>query len=246
MNEKLSQRPRNQKPRKKGGPVLWRNANSTPEDPSIYYIVDDKRRFLGVYSSTAAANRAANLVRTQKDFAVRWGRNKVRVLPQKLVDNTRSRNNSEKDNTGDGDTLSPPIREVPGQQDSKTSGVPADKLGWQKKKTAPDAPPSSADGVSSKSAPSAAPPLPSSGNPIQSVYVALDQSLCLGLFTQKARAWEACMKHKTQMTYSVDLTHAKQWVDKSGMPLLEGMISGSGRHCWCVRVCTVDEMPHGR
>jgi hypothetical protein len=253
MNEKLSQKPRNQRPRKNGSLALSRDVNPVPEDPSKYYIVDDETRFLGVYSSTAAANRAAKLVRARKDYPARRAHdefhncgNKVRVLPQKLIGITRSRNDSEKDSVGDGHTLSPPTKEDPDQQDSKTIDAPANKPDRRRKKTTPDTLPSSADGVSGKPTPFATSPVPSSEKPVQSVHVALDNSLCLGLFTEKPAAWEACMKHKTQMTYSVDLMHAKKWVDKSGMPYLEGMISGSGRHCWHVKVCVVDEMPHGR
>jgi hypothetical protein len=77
---------------------------------------------------------------------------------------------------------------------------------------------------------------------IETVHLALDNAMCLGIFTEKTKAWDACLKHKTQMTYSVELRNEKKWVDKDGMPHVKGNIGGSGMHCWHVKVYRVDEV----
>ncbi|KAF2119865.1 hypothetical protein BDV96DRAFT_566217 [Lophiotrema nucula] len=73
-----------------------------------------------------------------------------------------------------------------------------------------------------------------------SVYAALQAGLCLGVCVEKPDAWEACLKHKGQVTYSTDLRDETKWIDKEGMPHVEGILSGSGWHRWSVRKFAVD------
>jgi hypothetical protein len=73
------------------------------------------------------------------------------------------------------------------------------------------------------------------------VYLALDFSLCLGVFTTQAPAWDACTKHKTQITYAVDLQQGRQWVDADFIPHLQGKIPGGAFHHWTVRKCMIDD-----
>ncbi|KAF2449939.1 hypothetical protein P171DRAFT_428059 [Karstenula rhodostoma CBS 690.94] len=249
MNEKLSQRPRKQRSRKQGGSVSWRSVNLTPVSPSIYYTVEDQRDFLGVYSSTATATKAARLAGAWEDYLSKWVDeglhdcgNKVRILPQKLIEKEETKNENEKDGTGDGKFLGAPTKDDAKKQDSKPLDALTDEPD-QDPHIIPDASHVSANGGPTKSTSSDARPILPSETPIQSIYVALDHSLCLGLFTEKSNAWAACMKHKTQLTYSVALTNEKRWVDKDGLPFLKGTISGGGGHCWYVRLCTIDEMP---
>jgi hypothetical protein len=78
------------------------------------------------------------------------------------------------------------------------------------------------------------------------VYLALDFSLCIGVFTNRTQAWEACTKHKTQIMWSVDLQNEKQWVDKDLMPHLQGTLPGGSIHHWTVRKYIVDGLWGGR
>ncbi|KAJ4360863.1 uncharacterized protein N0V89_001430 [Didymosphaeria variabile] len=262
MNEKLAQRPRKQRPRTKGSHVQWKSRTVAVIDPSLYYVVDDQRDFLGVYSTTATATNAARLAGAFEGRLASWvedglmGGVGVRILPQKLSDDRSSVQNARKEELENNIEKRETENELPvetpndlefSQHNTKPLDLSQDdESSQQDQTTTPGNPPVNADTTAKETIPPNVALNTTTKSSIKSVYVALDHSLCLGLFTEKSMAWEACMKHKTQMTYSVDLRHARQWVDKDGMPYLEGMIGGSGRHCWHVRPCVVDEMPKRR
>lgn len=80
---------------------------------------------------------------------------------------------------------------------------------------------------------------------MQTVYMAMDKGLRLGVCTKKSSAWSVCMKHKMHITYSVDLKGERRWIDEEGMPYLTGSIRGGGTHCWYVQPFTIDKLARG-
>ncbi|KAJ4304660.1 hypothetical protein N0V90_000187 [Kalmusia sp. IMI 367209] len=212
MNEKLAQRPRKQRSHKQNS--HGNNYPKAPLDPSQFYILENDRELLGVYSTIAAATGAAKLAGALEYYLARWVDegirdcgNHVRILPQKLQGikipagsklNEQSGNQDFTNKIGEEDDLK---ESEQGLKNEKSEGATPDSGSLTH--------------------------LPATRD-VTSVYVALDRSLCLGLYTEKNRAWDSCMRHKMQMTYSVDLKNEKQWVDKDGMPFLQGTIGGSG------------------
>jgi len=79
------------------------------------------------------------------------------------------------------------------------------------------------------------------------VYLAADRRdtgelLCVGAFTEKYEAWEACLKYKSQLAYCSTVKDEILWVDDLGMPHVRGKIDGSGVHHWFVRMYMLDEI----
>lgn len=253
MNEKLAQKPRKHKSRGKNSYPRGKNRTTAPRDPSLHYVVDNERGFLGVYSTTATATTAARIAGASDYLLSRWveeglyDSSTVRILPQKVRGMEipgEAGTNSSKDTTEVNDT---PVRPKNREPSPTAKTFPNDlaKTGQNYHDENATTKPTPTEDTTQKRDPSPKPDATTRKTP-EIIYAALDRSLCLGLFTEKARAWEACIKHKTQMTYSVGLRDANQYFDKEGMPFLVGTIAGSGRHCWCVRLCVVDEMPRVR
>lgn len=247
MNEKLSQRPPKPKRHQQHKHASWTGVNRTPVGPSVYYIVENQSHLLGVYSSPATATAAARLAGARNDFLSRWVDEglrefgyRSRIIPYRLL-GYEAQKTWAKDITGERSVSSASAKERAERRPSKTFDNTIHDLA-DDTHNRPDAPPVIADGEPTDPKLSKAPHPPSQEKCIQFVYVAMDCSLCLGLFTNRANAWEACMKHKVQVTYSVPLTNVKRWADGDDLPFLGGNISGGGYHCWNIQLRVVDEM----
>jgi hypothetical protein len=78
---------------------------------------------------------------------------------------------------------------------------------------------------------------------MQTVYLALDQCrvslFVIGAFEAKDKAWDACQKYWTQLSYCTDIENEEQWVDERLMPNKRGVLAGNA-HRWFVEVYDFD------
>jgi hypothetical protein len=68
-------------------------------------------------------------------------------------------------------------------------------------------------------------------------YLAVDRSgglFVIGIFAEKAPAWEACKKYRDQLAYCSELEGKEQWFDEEGMFHSKGKIGGKGHHWFVV------------
>ncbi|KAF2715737.1 hypothetical protein K504DRAFT_457880 [Pleomassaria siparia CBS 279.74] len=83
----------------------------------------------------------------------------------------------------------------------------------------------------------------------RSLFVALRQtssrSSYIGLFSDKIKAWTACVTDQALLTASPDTTlllDESRWIDDKGMPHIKGRVEGKGSHTWFVSAFEVDRV----
>jgi hypothetical protein len=78
------------------------------------------------------------------------------------------------------------------------------------------------------------------------VFLALELSsaalICMGLFTERKRAWGVCLKQKALCEREVPLQNEVQWADQDDLPHARARVQGRGWHEWRVEAFVVDEM----
>ncbi|KAF2729466.1 hypothetical protein EJ04DRAFT_502279 [Polyplosphaeria fusca] len=86
-------------------------------------------------------------------------------------------------------------------------------------------------------------------SPHRPTYIALHKSsagmACLGVFGERIKAWNACLKHHVIETYDHDIQDEMRWMDENGHPHVQAKIAGGGRHCWDVVAFKIDEVVKG-
>lgn len=65
---------------------------------------------------------------------------------------------------------------------------------------------------------------------------------CIGFFTEKIKAWTACVKDQAMMASSESLLEETRWSDEKGMPYIRGKIEGNGSLLWFVGAFEVDRV----
>lgn len=79
----------------------------------------------------------------------------------------------------------------------------------------------------------------------EGILVAVHESptgiFCIGAFTERRRAWGACLKHKASLPFSNVLQEESRWIDEFDLPRMKARKVGTGWHRWYVIAHRIDE-----
>ncbi|KAF2266507.1 hypothetical protein CC78DRAFT_531620 [Lojkania enalia] len=90
------------------------------------------------------------------------------------------------------------------------------------------------------------PPNERNSNTKPVAYIALyrtsERTSCIGVFGEKIKAWNICLKHHTTVAYSSGAQQETRWMDEHGLPHIKARIEGSGWECWDVRAFKINDV----
>ncbi|PSN74892.1 hypothetical protein BS50DRAFT_615685 [Corynespora cassiicola Philippines] len=82
-------------------------------------------------------------------------------------------------------------------------------------------------------------------HPSRKVYLAVYKSptetVCIGAFSRKKKAWGACLKDQTKLSSNTRLQEITRLLDENDLPTAKGRIPGDGWYHWTVEEYDVDK-----